>query len=89
MQIIDDESEDRTPSPMTQAEETPPPTETASPTQPQIHPSLLSSPPPALFATEQLGVDRRLLLNRKRQVKMYRVWMQAKFRKLAVVPDTT
>lgn len=35
-----------------------------------------------LFATEQLGVDRRLLVNRKRQIKMYRVWMQAKFRKV-------
>lgn len=35
-----------------------------------------------LFAIEQLGVDRRLIVNRKRQLKMYRVWMQAKFRKL-------
>ncbi|KAJ7065217.1 methyltransferase [Mycena amicta] len=52
----------------------------------QIHPSLLSSPPPSLFTMEQLGVDRRLLLNRKRQVKMYRVWMQAKFRK-SIAPD--
>lgn len=35
-----------------------------------------------LFSVDQLRVDRRLLLNRKRQLKMYRVWMQAKFRKL-------
>ncbi|KAI0831972.1 methyltransferase [Trametes gibbosa] len=35
-----------------------------------------------LFAIEQLGVDRRLIVNRKRQLKMYRVWMQGKFRKL-------
>nr|GAT55058.1 predicted protein [Mycena chlorophos] len=48
---------------------------------PQIHPILSSSPRPSLFTTQQLGVDRRLLLNRKRQVKMYRVWMQAKFQK--------
>ncbi|OJT02955.1 tRNA(Thr) (cytosine(32)-N(3))-methyltransferase [Trametes pubescens] len=34
-----------------------------------------------LFAIEQLGVDRRLIVNRKRQLKMYRVWMQGKFRK--------
>ncbi|KAJ7777435.1 methyltransferase [Mycena metata] len=54
----------------------------AAPTRGQIHPSLLASPPPALFTAVQLGVDRRLLLNRKRQVKMYRVWMQAKFRKV-------
>lgn len=34
------------------------------------------------FTAEQLGVDRRLLVNRKRQLKMYRVWMQGKFRKV-------
>ena len=34
-----------------------------------------------LFIIEQLGVDRRLLVNRKRQLKMYRVWMQGKFRR--------
>ncbi|KAI0256007.1 methyltransferase [Lactifluus subvellereus] len=34
-----------------------------------------------LFTIEQLGVDRRLLVNRKRQLKMYRVWMQGKFRR--------
>ncbi|KAF9232408.1 S-adenosyl-L-methionine-dependent methyltransferase [Melanogaster broomeanus] len=51
-----------------------------------IHPNLLTPlagcPPHPLFAIEQLGVDRRLLVNRKRQLKMYRVWMQGKFRKL-------
>ncbi|CED83267.1 Predicted methyltransferase [Phaffia rhodozyma] len=35
-----------------------------------------------LFEFEQLGVDRRLLVNRKKQLKMYRVWMQVKARKL-------
>ncbi|KAJ7035590.1 methyltransferase [Mycena alexandri] len=59
------------------------------PTPGQIHPSLLASPPLALFTAVQLGVDRRLLLNRKRQVKMYRVWMQAKFRKAAEVGSET
>jgi hypothetical protein len=39
-------------------------------------------PPHPLFRTEQLGVDRRLIVNRKRQLKMYRVWIQGKFRKL-------
>ena len=53
-----------------------------------LHPSLIpagapaDSPPHPLFAIEQLGIDRRLLVNRKRQLKMYRVWMQGKFRKL-------
>ncbi|KAJ6607006.1 S-adenosyl-L-methionine-dependent methyltransferase [Mycena sp. CBHHK59/15] len=55
---------------------------TANPEPAHIHPSLLSSPPKSLFTAEQLGIDRRLLVNRKRQVKMYRVWMQGKFRKL-------
>ncbi|KZT00582.1 methyltransferase [Laetiporus sulphureus 93-53] len=59
-----------------------------SPTSTQIHPSLLESFSPGiglahpLFAIQQLGVDRRLIVNRKRQLKMYRVWMQAKLRKL-------
>ena len=52
-----------------------------------IHPILAGSPAPKegahpLFGIEQLGVDRRLIVNRKRQLKMYRVWMQGKFRKL-------
>ena len=51
-----------------------------------IHPNLLSPligcPPHPIFITEHLGIDRRLIVNRKRQLKMYRVWMQGKFRKL-------
>jgi tRNAThr (cytosine32-N3)-methyltransferase len=52
-----------------------------------IHPNLCSPhrvlPVSPLFTIEQLGIDRRLLVNRKRQLKMYRVWMQGKFRKIA------
>ncbi|KAG5643360.1 hypothetical protein DXG03_001042 [Asterophora parasitica] len=54
---------------------------------PILHPTLLvplaNCPAHPLFSTEQLGVDRRLLVNRKRQLKMYRVWMQGKFRKIS------
>jgi len=45
-----------------------------------LHPLAHCLPHP-LFTIEQLGVDRRLLVNRKRQLKMYRIWMQGKFRK--------
>ncbi|CAO3637055.1 unnamed protein product [Cunninghamella echinulata] len=34
------------------------------------------------FKIEQNAVDRRLLVNRSRKLKMYRVWLQGKFRKL-------
>lgn len=34
-----------------------------------------------LFEIEDLGVDRRLLVNRAKKLKMYRCWMQGRFRK--------
>ncbi|KAF3064574.1 tRNA(Thr) (cytosine(32)-N(3))-methyltransferase [Daldinia childiae] len=34
-----------------------------------------------LFDIEELGVDRRMLVNRARRLKMYRCWMQGRFRK--------
>lgn len=33
------------------------------------------------FEIEQLGVDRRLLVNRAKKLKMYRCWLQGRFRK--------
>ena len=62
----------------------PDPPSSAAPKQPVIHPSLLVSSEDAhpRFSIEQLGVDRRLIVNRKRKLKMYRVWMQGKFKKL-------
>ncbi|KAJ3156768.1 hypothetical protein HDU86_003534 [Geranomyces michiganensis] len=35
------------------------------------------------FVVEQNAVDRRLIVNRARQLKMYRQWVQGKFRKAA------
>lgn len=55
------------------------------PSEHVIHPSLrdpdIPGLPHPLFTITQLGVDRRLLVNRKRQLKMYRVWMQGKFQR--------
>lgn len=34
-----------------------------------------------MFEIMSLGVDRRLLVNRQRKLKMYRCWMQGRFRK--------
>ncbi|KAI1367419.1 methyltransferase [Xylaria arbuscula] len=34
-----------------------------------------------LFDVEELGVDRRMLVNRAKKLKMYRCWMQGRFRK--------
>lgn len=36
----------------------------------------LTPPTPFRFELLNLGVDRRLLLNRKKQLKMYRIWLQ-------------
>lgn len=47
--------------------------------KPSPHPSELAPHP--LFTITQLGIDRRLLINRKKQLKMYRVWLQGEFRK--------
>lgn len=33
------------------------------------------------FEEDRIGTDRRLLVNRKKQLKMYRIWLQAAFRK--------
>ena len=33
------------------------------------------------FDLEQNSVDRRLIINRSRKLKMYRVWIQGKFKR--------
>jgi len=47
----------------------------------------LDLPPHPLFVIDQLGVDRRMMVNRKRQLKMYRIWMQVKARKLVTTDE--
>lgn len=39
------------------------------------------------FEVVDLGVDRRLLVNRAKQLKMYRCWMQGRFRKQEKLPS--
>ncbi|RYP52837.1 hypothetical protein DL768_002086 [Monosporascus sp. mg162] len=43
--------------------------------------SLEPQPSSSFFDIEELGVDRRLLVNRARRLKMYRCWLQGRFRK--------
>jgi len=48
--------------------------------------------PRPVFQVAHIGVDRRMLVNRQRRLKMYRCWMQAVFRKAGVesaVPTST
>lgn len=40
-----------------------------------------STPPRPAFDIAHFGVDRRMLVNRQRRLKMYRCWMQAVFKK--------
>lgn len=40
-----------------------------------------TSQSPVRFGIEELGVDRRLLVNRAKKLKMYRCWIQGRFRK--------
>ncbi|KAF6827423.1 actin-binding protein [Colletotrichum plurivorum] len=40
-----------------------------------------SDDPKAVFTINDLGVDRRMLVNRLRKLKMYRCWMQGRFTK--------
>ncbi|KAF1953975.1 methyltransferase [Byssothecium circinans] len=46
----------------------------------QSSPNQTKEPRPA-FEIAHIGIDRRMLVNRQRRLKMYRCWMQAVFRK--------
>ncbi|KAG8889665.1 hypothetical protein FRB99_003968, partial [Tulasnella sp. 403] len=58
-----------------------PPTPAEDVITPRPSPLPSDLPPHPLFTISQLGIDRRLLVNRKKQLKMYRVWLQGEFRK--------
>ncbi|KAH8731310.1 S-adenosyl-L-methionine-dependent methyltransferase [Phaeosphaeriaceae sp. PMI808] len=49
--------------------------------QDTITESSASQGPRPVFEVAHIGVDRRMLVNRQRRLKMYRCWMQAVFRK--------
>ncbi|KAI0201304.1 methyltransferase [Astrocystis sublimbata] len=53
--------------------------ESATPDIPQQPPAAKTGS--QLFDIEDLGVDRRMLVNRAKKIKMYRCWMQGRFRK--------
>jgi hypothetical protein len=55
---------------------TTPPTESTHPTTPSVPNDGLDEPLKRQFETTKLVVDRRLLLNRARKLKMYRIWLQ-------------
>lgn len=44
-------------------------------------PLAAEDPPVPTFEIASLGVDRRMLVNRRKELKMYRCWMQGRFRK--------
>ncbi|KAJ2981425.1 hypothetical protein NUW58_g5329 [Xylaria curta] len=55
-------------------------TSEATPDPDSQEPSAIKAESP-LFDIEELGVDRRMLVNRAKKLKMYRCWMQGRFRK--------
>ena len=62
-----------------------------SPAQANADAADLLTPRPA-FQVAHIGVDRRMLVNRQRRLKMYRCWLQAVFRKAgeeSCVPTST
>jgi len=48
-----------------------------------------SSPDTPAFEVLDIGVDRRMLVNRQRRLKMYRCWMQARFQKPTKEAEST
>ncbi|MCJ1350502.1 MAG: hypothetical protein MMC33_000483 [Icmadophila ericetorum] len=49
--------------------------------QDQKYSAITDTTPSPAFEVLKIGVDRKLLVNRKRELKMYRCWLQARFQK--------
>lgn len=65
------------------AEPSAPPTDADADAEAEAEPDYLTTLRASPYRLELLllGVDRRLLLNRKTQQKMYRIWLQGRWRK--------
>ena len=55
-------------------------------TQKTIEETSAPDVPIPCFSVVDMGVDRRLLVNRKKELKMYRCWLQGRFRKYGTKP---
>lgn len=82
--MVKDDETPLSPSPCPSNQHPPPPSPLQSETQPPPQPPIQSHP---RFEIVSLGADRRLLVNRRKQLQMHRCWLQARFRKPATVGE--
>ena len=71
-------------SPLQESSTTIPPSSTCPPNIAPVQPR----PSKQGFETVKLDLDKRLLVNRQRRLKMYRCWIQGRFKKVGAVEDS-